>query len=67
MAAAQAVYVRASLLFMGDLNDHHQEWLGSTTNNHHGLGGCCSTTWLFGSFITLDSHFDGTGYSKLVC
>ena len=22
---------------MGDLNDHHQEWLGSTTTNSHGV------------------------------
>ena len=31
MAAVQAEDVRASFLFVGDLNDHHQEWLGSTT------------------------------------
>ena len=30
MAAAQAEDVRASFLFMGDLNGHHQELLGST-------------------------------------
>ena len=28
MAAVQAVYIRASFLFAGDLNGHHQEWLG---------------------------------------
>ena len=22
---------------MGDLNGHHQEWLGSTTMNHHAV------------------------------
>ena len=27
--------VRASFLFVGDLNGHHQEWLGSTTTNRH--------------------------------
>ena len=32
MAAVQAEDVRASFLFVGDLNGHHQEWLGST--NH---------------------------------
>ena len=37
MAAVQAKDVRASFLFMGDLNDHHQEWLGSTTTNRHGV------------------------------
>ena len=36
MAAVQAEDVRASFLFEGDLNGHHQEWLGSTTTNLHG-------------------------------
>ena len=34
MAAVQPADVRASFLFVGDLNGHHQEWLGSTTNRH---------------------------------
>ena len=29
MAAVQAEDVHASFLFVGDLNGHHQEWLGS--------------------------------------
>ena len=33
MAAVQVGDVRASFLFVGDLNGHHQEWLGSTTTN----------------------------------
>ena len=33
MAAVHAEDVRASFLFVGDLNGHHQEWLGSTTTN----------------------------------
>ena len=37
MAAVPAEDIRASLLFMGDLNGHHQEWLGSTTTNRHGV------------------------------
>ena len=37
MAAVQAVDVRASVFFVGDLNGHHQEMLGSTTTNHHGV------------------------------
>ena len=37
MAAVQAADVRASFLFVGDLNGHHQEWLGSTTPNRHGV------------------------------
>ena len=36
-AAVQAADVRASFLFVGDLNDHHQEWFGSTTTNRHGV------------------------------
>ena len=37
IAAVQADYVRASFLFVGDLNGHHQEWLGSTSTNRHGV------------------------------
>ena len=29
--------VRASFLFVGDLNGHRQEWLGSKTTNRHGI------------------------------
>ena len=37
MAAVQTEDVRASFLFVGDFNGHHQEWLGSTTMNRHGV------------------------------
>ena len=37
MAAVQAVDVHPLFLFVGDLNGHHQEWLGSTTMNRHGV------------------------------
>ena len=37
MAAAQAKAVHASSLPVDDLNDHHQEWLGSTTMNRYGV------------------------------
>ena len=37
MAAVQAEDVRAWFLFVGDLNGHNQEWLGSTTTNRHGV------------------------------
>ena len=37
MAAVQAEDVRAYFLFVGDLNGHRQEWLGSTTTNRHGV------------------------------
>ena len=37
MAAAQAEDIRASFLHVGDLNGHHQELLGSSTTNCHGV------------------------------
>ena len=37
MPAVQEADARASLLFVGGLNGHHQEWLGSTTTNRHGV------------------------------
>ena len=37
IAAVQAEDVRASFLFAGDLNGHHQEWFGSTTTKRHGV------------------------------
>ena len=37
MAAVQAEDVRASFLFVGDLNGHHQECFASTTTNRHGV------------------------------
>ena len=37
MAAIQEEDIRALFLFIGDLNGHHQEWLGSTITNRHGV------------------------------
>ena len=37
MAAVQVEDVRASFLFVGDLNSQHQERLASTTTNHDGV------------------------------
>ena len=37
MTSVQAEDVRDSFLFAGDLNGHHDEWLGSTTTNRHGV------------------------------
>ena len=37
MAAMQTEDIRASFLVVGDLNGHHQYWLGSTTTNRHGV------------------------------
>ena len=36
MAAVQSEDLRASLLFVGDLNANHQERLGATCTNRHG-------------------------------
>ena len=33
----QAEDARASFLFVGYLNGHHQEWLGCMTTNRHGV------------------------------
>ena len=37
MAAMQSEDVRSSFLFVGDLNDHYQEWVGSITTKRHGV------------------------------
>ena len=37
MAVVQSEDACASFLFLGDLNGHHQEWLGFTTTNCHGV------------------------------
>ena len=37
MAAVHAGDVRVTFLLVGDLHGHHQEWLGSTTTNRHGV------------------------------
>ena len=42
MAAVQAEDIRASFLFLGHLNGHHQNWLGSTTTNRHGVAALTS-------------------------
>ena len=47
MVAVQAEDVRASFQFVGDLNGHNQEWLGSTTTNRHGVAAFdFATVWL---------------------
>ena len=37
MAAVKAEDLSALIMFVSDLNDHHQEWFGSTTTNRHGV------------------------------
>ena len=36
-AAVQAEDVHTTFLFVGDSNGHHQEWLGSSMTNSHGV------------------------------
>ena len=57
MAAMQAVDVHASFLFMGDLNGHCQERLGSTTTNPHGVSALdFSTAPGFDKLVTGPTH-----------
>ena len=44
MAAVQTEDICASFLFVGDLNGHQQEWLGSTTTNRQGVAAFDSAT-----------------------
>ena len=44
MAAVQAEDVRDSFMFVREFNGHHQEWLGSTTTNSHGVAAFDFTT-----------------------
>ena len=37
MAAVHAEDVHTYFLFVGDLNGHNHEWLGSTTKNRQGI------------------------------
>ena len=36
----QAEDMHSSFVFVGDLNGHHQEWLGSTATNRHSVAAC---------------------------
>ena len=47
LTAVQAEDVLASFLFVGDLNGHHQEYLGSTNTNRHDVAiSWCNCSWL---------------------
>ena len=59
MAAGQAEDVSASFLFVGDLNGHHQEWLGSTTTNRHGVA-----AFDFATVSGCDSLVIGTTHAR---
>ena len=62
MAAVQPEDIRASLMFVGDLNSHRQEWLDSTTTNRHGVAALTSQlspvaiSWLSAQPMHLVEH-----------
>ena len=66
MAAMQAEDVRASFLFVGDLNGHHQEWLGSTTTNHHGVAAIDFATVSFWDQLVVGPIHAGEGTLDLL-
>ena len=59
MAAVQTEDRRASLLFVGYLNGHNQEWLGSTTTNRHGVA-----AFHFATVSGLDQLFLGPTHAR---
>ena len=59
MAAVQAEHVRTSFLFVGDLNGHHREWLGSTTTNRYGV-----TTFYFANVSRCDQLVVGSTHAR---
>ena len=59
MAAVQAEDVRASFLFVGDLNGHHQEWLGSTTTNRHEVAAFDFTSLRLDQLVVCPTHARG--------
>ena len=58
-SAMLAEDVRASFLFVGDLNGHHQEWLGSTTTNRHGVA-----AFDFATMSGCDQLVDGPTHAR---
>ena len=59
MAAVQPEDVRASIRLVGYLNGHHQEWLGSTTANCHGVA-----AFDFGTVSGCDQLVVGPTYAR---
>ena len=59
MAAVQAEDVRASFLFVGDLNGHHQEWLGYTITNSQGVA-----AFAFATVSGCDPLVDGPTHAR---
>ena len=59
MAAMQAEDVRPSFLFVGDLNGHHQESLGSTTTNRHAV-----SAFAFATVSSCDQFLVGPTHAR---
>ena len=59
MAAVQANDVLVCFLFVGDLNGHHREWLGSTTTNRYGV-----TTFDFATVSSCDQFVVGPTHAR---
>ena len=55
----QAENVRTTFLFVGDLNGHHQEWLGCTKTNLHGVA-----AFDFATVSCCDQLVDGPTHAR---
>ena len=59
--------MRASFLFVGDLDENHQEWLGFTTTDHHGIAAFLFTTVSgFDQLVVGPSHARGEALDLLM-
>ena len=60
LAKVQSVGKNASFLFVGDVNAHHEEWLGSSTTNLHGRAArdFVSSSG-YEQMVTEPTHIDG--------
>ena len=50
---------KASFLFVGDVNAHHEEWLGSSMTNGHGRVAHYFTSSGCEQMVTEPTHIDG--------
>ena len=67
MAAVQAEDIRVSFLFVGDLNGHHREWLGSTTTSRQGVAAFDFATVSVGDqFVVGPTHTRGVTLDLLM-
>ena len=51
---------------MGDLNGHHQEWLGSTTTNRHGVADFVFATVSCDKLVVGPTHARGGTFDLLI-